>query len=212
MKEKHSKTVAILAVAGWSSLVLCCFTAGAGATFAQGGRTTPLERRTEVLNRQGVEKDLEKSSRELKGAPERPEERKRALQVAAQVKHDFEGLQENYNLIVLAMAGKDLSLNLDSVVRAVADIRKYATRLKSNLALPKPQPENERVEIHTQQMEELLTTLRQHIFDFVTNPLFESHGVLDVEQGRKAGRDLDRIIELSDSIKKSDERIRPTKP
>jgi hypothetical protein len=56
-------------------------------------------------------------------------------------------------------------------------------------------------------------TLRKHIYDFVTNPLFESPGVLDLEQGRKASRDLDRIIELSESITKSVDTLKkPTKP
>jgi hypothetical protein len=56
-------------------------------------------------------------------------------------------------------------------------------------------------------------TLRKHIYDFVTNPLFESQGVLDLEQGRKASRDLDRIIELSESITKSGDKLKkPTKP
>ena len=55
--------------------------------------------------------------------------------------------------------------------------------------------------------------LRQHIYDFITNPLFESPNVLDVEQSRKAGRDLDRIIELSESITKSEEKLKQaTKP
>lgn len=62
-------------------------------------------------------------------------------------------------------------------------------------------------------IEESLMSLRKHIYDFVTNPLFESRGVLDLEQGRKAGRDLDWIIELSGSITKSGDKLKkPTKP
>jgi hypothetical protein len=65
------------------------------------------------------------------------------------------------------------------------------------------QQEEGRVEANNEQIEESLMTLRKHIYKFVTNPLFESQGVLDLEQGRKAVRDLDRIIELSESIRKS---------
>jgi hypothetical protein len=217
MKEIYeAKIVAVSIAAAVSSVAALCFlTATAGAAVAQGGgsRPTPVERRTELLNRQGGEYDLEKASRDLKGRPERPADRRRAQEVADEIKHDFEGLQKSYNQIVLVMADKEgLNRKHDSVFLAVADIKKYSTRLKTNLALPKPQQEKARVEVNNEQIEESLMTLRKHIYDFVTNPLFESLGVLDLEQGRKAGRDLDRIIELSEGITKSADKLKkPTK-
>jgi hypothetical protein len=219
MKEIYAeaKTVAVGIAAAVSSVAALCFlTATSGAAFAQGGdrRPTPVERRTEILNRQSGEYDLEKASRDLKGRPEKPADRRRAQEVAEQIKHDFEGLQESHNQIVLVMADKEgLNRKHDFVLQAVAEIKKYSTRLKTNLALPKPQQEKARVEVNDEQIEESLMTLRKHIYDFVTNPLFESPDVLDLEQGRKAGRDLDRIIELSESITKSGDKLKkPTKP
>src|SRR5205807_1125107 len=123
---------------------------------------------------------------------ETPADRKRVQEVAEQIKHDFDGLQESHNQLVLFMASKEgLSRQYDSIFRAVAQIKKYSTRLKTNLALPKQQQEKARVGVNNDQIEVSLITLRQHIYDFVTNPLFESVGVLDLEQGRKAARDLD---------------------
>ena len=219
MKEIYAeaKTFAVSIAAAVSFFAALCFlTATAGAAFAQSGgaRPTPVERRTEVLNRQGEEYDLEKSSRDLKGLPEKSADRRHTQEVTEQIKHDFEGLQESHNQIVLFMADKEgLNRNHDSVFRAVAEIKKYSTRLKANLALPKPQQEERRVEADNKQIEESLMTLRKHIYNFVTNPLFESQGVLDLEEGRKAGRDLDRIIELSESIRKSGDKLeKPTKP
>lgn len=219
MKEIYAeaKTGAVaIAAAVSSGAALWFLMATAGVAFAQGGdrRPTPVERRAEVLNRQGGEYELEKASRELKGRPEKPADRRRAQEVAGQIKHDFEGLQESHNQIVLFMADKGgLNRQHDSIFRAVAEIKKYSARLKTNLALPKPQQEKTRVEVNNEQIEESLMTLRKRIYDFVTNPLFESLGVLDLEQGRKAGRDLDRIIELSESITKSGDNLeKPTKP
>ncbi len=217
MKEIYAEVEAVaIAVAVSSVAALCFLTATAGAAFAQssGTRPTPVERRTEVLNRQGEEYDLEKATRDLEGRPEKPADRRRAQEVAEQIKHDFAGLQESHNQIVLFMADKEgLNRKQDSVFRAVAEIKKYSTRLKSNLALPKPNQEKARVEVNNEQIEESLMTLRKHIYDFVTNPLFESLGVLDLEQGRKAGCDLDMIIELSESItKRGDKLKKPTKP
>ncbi|HBB86509.1 MAG TPA: hypothetical protein DC047_02710 [Blastocatellia bacterium] len=200
--------------------VLCFLTATVGSAFAQGGdrRPSPVERREDISNRQAAEYEIEKSSRELKKVPERPADRKRAPEAAEQIKHDFDGLQESHNHIVLFMAEKEgLDRNYNSVLRAVAEIKKYATRLKNNLALPKAQQEKREVEArddgNNQQIEASLLTLRKHIYDFVTNPLFETPGVLNLEQGRKAGLDLDRIIELSESITKSVDKLKqPAKP
>jgi hypothetical protein len=214
MKEIYAeaKTVAVSIAAAVSSVAALCFlTATADAAIAQssGTRPTPVERRTELLKRQGGESDLEKSSRDLKGPPEKPPDRRRAQEVVEQIKHDFEGLQESYNQIVLFMADKEgLNHKQDSVFRAVAEIKKYSTRLKTNLVLPEPKQEKARVEANNEQIEESLMSLRKHIYDFVTNPLFESPGVLDLEQGRKAGRDLNTIIKLSESITKSGDKLK----
>ena len=214
MKEIYAeaKTVAVSIAAAVSSVAALCFLAATADTaIAQGAgtRPTPVERRTELLDRQAGESDLEKSSRDLKGSPEKPADRRRAQELVEQVKHDFEGLQESYNQIVVFMADKEgLKRKQDSVFRAVAEIKKYSTRLKTNLALPETKQEKAQVETNDEQIEESLRTLRKHIYDFVTNPLFESPGVLDLEQGRKAGHDLNVIIKLSESITKSGDKVK----
>lgn len=224
MKEIYDKAKTAAAsnfAAAVSSVAALCFlTTWAGTAFAQGGggaRPTPVDRRIERLNRQGEQYDLENSIRDMKRPQETPADRRRAQEAAQQIKHDLEGLQESYNRIVLVMAEKDgLNRKHDSVFRAVAEINKYSMRLKTNLALPRPKDlkdEKARVEGNNEQMEESLMALRKHIYNFVTNPLFESPGLLDLEQGRKAGRDLDRIIELSESIRRSGDKLKnPSKP
>jgi hypothetical protein len=211
------KTCAKVKPVSVSSIAALFFLAAtAGSAFTQGGdrRPSPVERREDLSNRQAAEYEIERSSRELKKVPERPADRKRAQEVAEQIKHDFAGLQESHNQIVLFMADKEgLNRNHDSVFRAVAEIKKYSTRLKINLALPKPQQDKARAETNNEQIEAALLTLRKHIYNFVTNPLFETPGVLDLEQGRKAGLDLDRIIELSESITKGVDKLKqPAKP
>ncbi len=220
MKEIYAqaKTVAVSIVAAVSAVAALCFlTATAGTAIAQSGSrgtpSTPVERRTEVMSRQEGDYEIEKSSRDLKG-PKDPADRRRVQEIAEQIKHDFEGLQESHNQLVLFMADKEgLDRQHDSILRAVAEIKKYSTRLKTNLALPKPQQEKARVGIRNDQIEESLMSLRKHIYDFVTNPLFESPGVLDLKQGRKASGDLDRIIELSEIITKGGDKLKkPARP
>lgn len=183
---------------------LCLVIATNGSTFAQRGRMAAAERNVEKLNRQGDQYNRDKLSRELKEGTSKPGDQKHAQLVAAQIKHDFEGLQAGYNRIVLAMGAKQ-GFTHETVLAAVADIRKCSVRLRDNLALPRSKDEEEkeaRREAAHEQAEDPLVSLQKRIYSFVTNPLFEAPSVLDVERAQKASRDLDRIIALSENIKK----------
>ncbi|HYN83907.1 MAG TPA: hypothetical protein VER32_01555 [Pyrinomonadaceae bacterium] len=194
-------------VAAALSLLMVCHSTAR----AQGGgrRPAPAERRIERLNRQGELYDLDKSTRDMKGRPPRPADSKHAKEVTNQIRHDFKGLQDGYNAIVVAMSeAGGLERNHDSVFRAVEEIKKCSARLKTNLALPKPkeeggeQPRAAAADAAEVKVENSLLLLSKHIYDFVTNPLFETMTVLDLEQGQKASRDLERIIELSERLAK----------
>jgi len=54
----------------------------------------------------------------------------------------------------------------------------------------------------------LLVSLRSHIYNFVTNPLFETSGVIDVELSKKASNDLNQIIGFSESINKCADKLK----
>ncbi len=131
--------------------------------------------------------------------------RRRAKAAVEKVKRDFHSLQAGYNKIVLAMA-REGHPDLDSILETVSEVGKCAARLRGHLALPKAggdEGDKARDGVSTAQVEESLLTLRKHIYSFVTNPLFEGSGVLDVGQAGKAGHDLDMIIKLSEGIRRS---------
>jgi hypothetical protein len=176
---------------------------------AQRSRPISVERREEQLNRQIMEDARDDLNRELKGGKSKSGERIKA-QKLEQVKKDFEELQAGYNRIVLAIASKQNLYN-DSIFAAVAEINKSAVRLKENLALPHPKPGEEKAaeqsDAELTEIKKSLLTLEKHIYSFVTNPLFEMPNVLELELAGKAGRDLDRIIELSGNIKKNGEKL-----
>lgn len=209
MKNIYAERRIIAARVG---LVLLLIAAAGGPAFAQGGgtRPTPVDRRMEHMTRQGEQYERDKLNSDLKGGANNPRDRKRAEALAAQVRHDFEVLQAGYNRIVIAMASKK-GLDYDSVLGAVAEIRKCSHRLKNNLALPRPKGDEDKEvqgEAIPERVEESLLMLRKHVYSFVTSPLFEAPAVLDVEQAKKASRDLDRVIELSESIGKSGDRLK----
>ncbi len=190
-------------VAGLLAAV-CTIFLSEGLSLAQAGsRPYPVGRRVEELNRQTELYDREERSRSEK--KDEPGDRKRTRAAAVQVREDFGRIQIIYNEIVLAMsAGKTLDDNFIS--DALEGINKSASRLRSNLALPriddKDKHQKKRNGVAEVKLKTSLTLLCAHISNFVTNPLFESTGALDVQLSIKASRDLNEIIELSDNLKK----------
>lgn len=200
MKNFHAGGVGRVALSCAASLLLAV---PPGTALAQRGGpgAAAAGRRTDTLNRQGEQYERDKLGRESEGPAVAPADRRRAQDVAEQVKRDFEGLQAAYNRIVLAMRPEG-SHDLDAILDSVGEVKKCAARLRTNLALPKAKDEEARAP-GAAPTEEALLLLRKHIYSFVTNPLFEAAPVLNVEQAGKAGHDLDRILELSESIRKS---------
>lgn len=202
MKNFQAGAVRGAALGCAASLLLA---ASAGAALAQRGGpgATAAGRRTDTLNRQGEQYERDQLGRESRGTAATKVDRRRAQEVAEQVRHDFEGLQAAYNDIVLAMSPKG-SRDPDSIMESVGEVKKCAARLRANLALPgaKEEEHGAQTDSGSPQTEEALLLLRKHIYSFVTNPMFEAAPVLDVEQAGKAARDLEMILELSESIRR----------
>lgn len=191
------------AALGWAASLLL---ASPGASPAQRGGpgATAAGRRTDTLNRQGEQYERDQLGRESKRPANAKPDRRRAQEVAEQVRSDFEGLQAAYNRIVLAMSPKG-GRDPDSILDSVGEVKKCAARLRTNLALPRAEDGEHKAQADAgaaQTEESLLLLLRKHIYSFVTNPLFESAPALDVEQAGKAARDLEMILELSESIRR----------
>ncbi len=190
-------------VVGLLAVVCATFVSERLSPAQTGSRPYPVGRRIEEMNRQAEQYEREERGRIEKRDESRDRKPRRATTV--QVREDFGRIQIIYNELVLALShGRPLEDNFIS--DAIEGINKSASRLKSNLALPriddmeKPQKkENGFAEV---KLERSLTLLCSHISNFVTNPLFESSGALDVELSIKASRDLNEIIELSDHLKK----------
>lgn len=161
-----------------------------------------IQRRVDQLNRQGEQFERDNLGRKVSDKSGK-EDRRRSHELMAQIKKDLEGLQAGYNQIVLMMAAKKPADDAQ-VVHAVVEVKECSTRLKHNLALPQPKDEKSKAPATatTTQTDAPLVTLRQHIYSFLMNPLFESPAVLDIEQAKNASRDLDKIIEVSESISK----------
>lgn len=180
--------------------LFCVLVASEITAFGQRSPSS-IQRRVDQLNRQGEQFERDNLGREVKGDKT---DRSRSQALIA-VKKDLESLQADYNQIVLAIAANK-SADDAQILLTVAQINECSLRLKHSLAFPQPTDDRRKAPATVEgarQTESPLMTLRKHIYSFVMNPLFETPAVLDLEQAKNATRDLDKIIELSESISKT---------
>jgi hypothetical protein len=127
-----------------------------------------------------------------------------------QIKEDFRRIQVVDNEVMRTVSSRS-ALDYKQIAEAVGEIKKCAARLKTNLVFPEAEKEDahqEKPDPDTSGLKPSLVALDRLIMSFVHNPIFKDAGVVDAKLGGKARRDLESIIELSDKLKKSAERMR----
>ena len=113
----------------------------------------------------------------------------------AQIREDFRRLQSiDAERIRPSITGN--VIDYSKVAKASSNIERRAVRLKNNLALPNTndtptEPEN------TLNYLDQLKRVDSAILSFVSNPIFQTAKVIDVQLAEKATRDLDEIIRIS---------------
>lgn len=146
---------------------------------------------------------------ETKAAIEKIDERRLEADIE-KVKEDFKRIQIVRNEMVRnLLAKKPFDYNLIST--ETEEIRRRAERLKKFLMPPVSEGDKEEVknqiEFDKAQIEEALVRLCNTIANFVDNPVLKTPGRVDVEESTRAGGDLLSIIELSNNIKRSAEKL-----
>ena len=143
---------------------------------------------------------------EMRRPAERDEEKLRLA--LAQISEDYEHIQHVNNDLARSTSDPN-ALDLKLAADSASEIRKRAERLLSNLALPEPPADMERVRMPAEGEEHLrpsLGMLRRLVERFVRSPLFREVGVIDAQVSTRARRDLEGIIELSGRLKKDCEK------
>ena len=167
-----------------------------------------LERREADMAREREARQREELRRSLGRRPARVANLRYVQAVIAQVKQDFERIQIARNEIVRTIGN---GLDYKFVSQVTGEIKKRASRLEENLALPEPQENEKRVvnqgELNEAQVRVALLMLCDRIESFVKSPIFETPGVLDVQHSTKASSDLESILKLSGTVRKSAERL-----
>jgi hypothetical protein len=134
-----------------------------------------------------------------------------------QASEDFVRLQVLNNQLTEAVSSTAIALDYKLIANKAAEINKRANRLRGNLVLPKledggKRPQKNESAPESGQIKTLLLTLNDRIKSFVSNPYFQSPGVIDIKQQTAARLDLESIIELSRSIRKSAEKLSHSYP
>src|SRR6185503_5566206 len=131
--------------------------------------------------------------------------------IVKQVVEDFRDLQ-SVNNKMMATAFSQPALDYKYISRMVGEIGKKATRLKSNLVLPKPEekqePSKASAEIsNTEQFKAELLSLDKSVMSFVNNPIFQT-GVIDLRLVRQANSDLEAVIDMTSKLKKASDKLK----
>ena len=132
-------------------------------------------------------------------------EDKRAQQaVLKQINEDFHSLQVLNNRL-MADSVKEV-VDYKSLAKLLSEIGNKASRLKSNLALPKADVEKQKETegaLDESGFRDALQTFDKLVVSFSNNPIFQKVNVIEVELAKQASRDLEMIFRQSGRLKKA---------
>jgi hypothetical protein len=193
-------TVVIAFASAFSPLVFC--------------QSAEIEKAKQAeIDRRAGENERRLATLELRMAEvRRPPERRRDSKLAyAQIREDYKQLQVVNNELARQVSAAH-TLNFDYIEKSVSEINKRAARLKENMGLPEAKDLAERSRSEAveaaKQLNSSLVVLDNLVMEFVNSPIFEQPKTVDVQIATKARRALEGIIEISDRIKKSSEKLK----
>ena len=191
---------------------LVLLTTGAVRAQQQPGQAPPAikDPKFDTLERQNREATLR--SAELGAAVEKTNQRRMQAAIE-QIKEDFRRIQIIRNEMVHNLrAGTPVDYKL--VSGQVEETNKRAARMKTYLVPTTPadpkESEKKQVEFNSVEIKGALVRLCNMIYSFVENPILKNPGTNDAEQSTKAASDLLNIIDLSDNIKRSADKLKKT--
>ena len=121
-----------------------------------------------------------------------------------QINEDFKALQLLTNKLMTATSGTD-QIDYKSLLKLISEIGSKASRLKSNMVLPKADTDKKKTPaeiLNTSTFSAEVAVLDKVVVSFTTNPIFQQPDVIDIDLAKKASIDLLSIIEQSGRLKK----------
>lgn len=175
---------------------------------AQGGGPPPVNKVNAERMRQQEMSRREYDLRNFGNESTAPKDKRQVEALMAQTEEDFNRILTLHNEIARALTSKD-DLNYQFVSDATAEINKRASRVQHSLALGLSDEEAREIEKSKEEpIKDSLVKLCNKIRSFVTNPSIENPNTINVDQMKKARRDLESLIQLSGRIKKDADKLR----
>lgn len=204
----------VLALSAFLPAVLLAQQGGGqqGGGGSRPARENPLERMMRERHDRMM-REMELRSVEMMGRA-RPAEPRNPRLAYEQIREDYQRLQVVNNDMMRQTFGDNAPATIDyrMVARATQEINRRASRLRSNMQLPEleesARPREAADITNSEQLRSSMLALDNLVTSFISNPIFRTPGVMDVEASTKARRDLEAMIELSKRIKRSAERLR----
>jgi IS30 family transposase len=125
--------------------------------------------------------------------------------VLKQINEDFKALQVLNNRL-MTEATSTVEVNYKSLSKLLSEIGSKASRLKSNLRLPKvdiEKREERKMRLDAAGFRVALEAFDKVVINFATNPIFQRINVVEMDLAKQASRDLSTIIDQSRKLKKS---------
>lgn len=124
--------------------------------------------------------------------------------VLKQINEDFKALQVLNNRLMADSVNE--VVDYKSLAKLLSEMGSKASRLKSNLVLPKAEGEKQKDNERTQDasgFRDALMAFDKVVVRFSTNPIFQKMNVIEVELAKQASQDLATIIQQSGRLKKT---------
>ncbi|HEX8142104.1 MAG TPA: hypothetical protein VF553_05870 [Pyrinomonadaceae bacterium] len=214
MRSGHQKRALNIAV--FSAVLSAFLFFNAPSLLAQQGRSaadTAAERQRQRQLRRDAQIESNLMITTLEKESRRPAETSGPRLAYMQIKEDFERIQTVHNQMMTMIFSNNV-LDYKHIAETTTEIRKRASRLLSNLPLPDSEvaDRDKRTlkgwdELDQGQVKPALLALDDLLMRFVSNPVFQTPEVVDVQQASKAKHDLEDIIKLSAKLKKAAEKL-----
>jgi hypothetical protein len=127
--------------------------------------------------------------------------------VIAEINEDFDRLRAIDEEMKTTLASTS-ALDYKHIAGSSAEIKRRATRIKTNMVFPGAKDEKrQKMENPGDDLKPSLTALEGLLNSFLTNPIFSDTGSVDPQLSSKAKRDLETLIDFSDKVRKSAEKM-----
>lgn len=175
--------------------------------------SAPVVKDPKSQTRERQDREATLRSAEVGAALDKAKDRRMQIDIE-QIKQDYKRIQILRNEMAHIVLDHK-PFDYKAISERAEAVGKSADRLKTHLlpkaAEQKPTSQKNQVEFNQAEMKSALVRLCKLIDHFVENPMLKNPDVTNAQQAIQAGNDLLSIIELSSHVRRSAEKLKPSR-